>query len=180
MTASKLSPADSSALKAVAASLGVSPTSLEGLIMFESGGNPSIKNPYSSARGLIQFTDATAKGLGYTDSLDLVTKNPTFAGQLRGPVLKYLKSHAPFQNDQALFMAVFLPSYKNKPAGTPFPDSVLAVNPGIKTPLDYMNKVYGKIRNMPTLAAGGGGLALAALSILAFFLLKGKKKKRNA
>jgi soluble lytic murein transglycosylase-like protein len=43
----------------IANRLGVSYNDLLRLIEFESGFKPDAKNPYSSARGLIQFTDAT-------------------------------------------------------------------------------------------------------------------------
>lgn len=54
----------------VANSLGVEPNFLRATIHMETGGtfDPSIKNPGSSATGLIQFMSATAKNLGTTTS----------------------------------------------------------------------------------------------------------------
>lgn len=129
-------------IKAVADKLGIKPKSLEMLINFESRFNPKIKNPYSSARGLIQFTDSTAQRLGFNNSLDLVSKYPTVSGQLANPVYRYLRQFKPFPNEQSLFMAVFYPKYRNVSPYKQFPKSVQAVNPNIKTPSDYIKKVY--------------------------------------
>ena len=53
-------------IRAVADRLRVDPAHLLAVIHFESAGtfDPSIKNPHSSATGLIQFLDATARELG--------------------------------------------------------------------------------------------------------------------
>lgn len=45
---------------------GWSPTGIAAVIASESGFNPSAKNPGSSATGLLQFTEGTAKSLGTT------------------------------------------------------------------------------------------------------------------
>lgn len=54
----------------VAANIGVRANDLAAVISFETAGSfsPSKRNPTSSATGLIQFMDATAKGLGTTTS----------------------------------------------------------------------------------------------------------------
>jgi len=129
-------------IEAVAGKLGIKPKSLRMLINFESRFNPKIKNPYSSARGLIQFTNRTARSLGFADSLDLVNSYPTVSGQLVSPVYRYLKQFKPFPNEQSLFMAVFYPKYRNVSPYKQFPEFVQAVNPNIKTPADYIKKVY--------------------------------------
>ncbi len=133
------------AIKDVSNSLGVSPLKLQYLIQFESKWNPTIKNPYSSARGLIQFTDGTARNMGFAGSLDLVNKYPDIENQLRGPVFKYLNKYKPFRNDQSLFMSVFYPVARNWPPNKEFPLYVQKVNPGIRTPGDYVRKVYTRL-----------------------------------
>lgn len=164
-----LSPSDLSALKEVAAALQVNAPSLLNLIRFETAGtfDPKIKNPTSSARGLIQFMDLTAKGLGYPDSLSLVNENPTFEKQMRGPVTQFLKArlknYAPPHDDQRLFMAVFYPAYMSVPVNKAFPDSVQRANPGIKTPGDYISKLYAKAGLKRKVKDGGVALGLLAL-----------------
>ena len=158
------------ALQEVSASLGVTADDLKNLINFETAGtwNPQIKNPYSSARGLLQFTDKTAQSLGYKDSLDLVTKNNSIESQLYFPVLKYLSQFKPFPTKQSLYMSVFYPKYRNVDPFTHFPDTVKKVNPGIKTVQDYINKIEGKKSNV----VSAGLLSLLAIGI--YFLMKGK------
>lgn len=131
-------------LSEVASRLQVDPSHLYRLINFESGWNPKAKNPYSSARGLIQFIDSTARELGYENSLDLVEKNPTVEEQLAGPVYQYLKKYAPFPNEQSLYMAVFYPVARRWSLGTEFPEHVKKVNPGIEVVGDYVEKVRNK------------------------------------
>lgn len=129
------------------------------LINFESGFDPKAKNPFSSARGLIQFIDSTARGMGYESSLDLVNKNPTFEDQMLGPVTDYLKKYAPYDNEHSLYMAVFYPAARNYPAEIPFSKIYMdrygtgwekrykafaKANPGIKTPQDYVDYVKKK------------------------------------
>jgi hypothetical protein len=130
------------AVSAVADALSIPPEWLHRLIQFESNFNPRAKNPRSTARGLIQFTDGTARGLGFADSADLVALYPDVDSQLRGPVLRYLKKYAPYPTEQSLHMAVFYPAARNWLPAQVFPDTVRAVNPGISTPADYMRKVY--------------------------------------
>lgn len=158
------------ALNEVSASLGISADDLYNLINFETAGtwNPQIKNPYSSARGLLQFTDKTAQSLGYKDSLDLVTKNNSIESQLYFPVLKYLSQFKPFPTKQSLYMSVFYPKYRNVDPLTHFPDTVKKVNPGIKTVQDYINKIEGK----KSTVVSAGLLSLLAIGI--YFLMKGK------
>ncbi len=155
-------------MEEIASKLGIPPLKLQNLIEFESKWNPSAKNPYSSARGLIQFTNRTAQGMGYEDSLDLVNKNPTIEQQLKNPVYKYLKKYKPFKGDQSLFMAVFYPKARNWHQDKEFPEYVQKVNPGIKTPRDYIKKVYFVIGKKFAFPIG----LLVGLSILYFVLKK--------
>lgn len=128
-------------LVGIAQRLNADPQHLYNLIEFESKWNPKIKNPYSSARGLIQFIDSTAQDLGFLNSKDLVDKNPTIDQQL-DIVEKYLKRYAPFDNSkQNLYMSVFYPKYRKVPIDTVFPAHVLKVNKPLRTPRDYIKFV---------------------------------------
>ena len=129
----------------IAKKLNVDKNLLWSLIQFESSWKPDAKNPVSSARGLIQFVDSTAKNLGYLNSLDLVTKLPTIELQLKYAVYPYLKQYYPFPTPQSLFMAVFYPAAMFWPENRQFPANVQKNNPGIKTPLDYIRFVYKKL-----------------------------------
>lgn len=137
------------ALEDVADDLGVEVVWLWALIEFESGWNPTIKNPTSSARGLIQFMNATAREMGYSSSLHLVIKNPTREKQLRGPVLDYLRDWMPYPTAQSLFMGVFLPAARFWPEDSEFPEKVQAANPGIVTVGDYVQHVWKRAGAYP-------------------------------
>jgi len=134
-----LTASEAAALASAAAQIGIPKEWLFGLIMAESGWNPTIKNPRASARGLIQWVDATAQHLGYANSADLIAKNPTREAQLTGPVVKYLKMWAPIKSPESLAAANFYPAYRNK-LDTPLPPEVQRVNPGIRTVRDYFDR----------------------------------------
>ena len=141
----KLNSAEKTILQSVALKLGVKTDSLYGLINFESNWNPMAQNAKSSAKGLIQIIDVNAQKLGYKNSWDMIQKNPTIQQQLTNCVYPYLKSYMPFKTEQALFMSVFYPKAMYWPETKQFPDSVVAANSGIRTPLDYIKKVYLKM-----------------------------------
>lgn len=165
-----LTDKEKSVLKTVSSSLGVKYDDLFNLIKFESGFNPMAKNPRSSARGLIQFTDSTAQSLGFKNSDDLIKKYPTVTAQLLKPVYVYLKQHAPFKDNQALYMSVFYPRYKNVSPYTVFPDSVRKANPGINRPIDYINKVESKtLRKLSPL------LILFGIGVMVYLINKKSK-----
>lgn len=178
-----LSAADIEALRYVAGKLGVPTAWLEGVINFETAGtwNPAIKNPNSSGRGLIQFLDATARKLGYKDSLDLVQRHPTVQSQLRGPVLKYFQQWTDTPRDaQDFYLRVFLPDLRKAPPDTVIfaknPDKQAKfrqANPGIVTVGDYVRKLEARFAaaggRVATAAKIGGGTVLA-LAILGLFL----------
>ncbi len=150
---------ESAMLQMISDNLGVNQLDLSRLIQFESKWNPKASNYLSTARGLLQWTDKTARSLGFSDSIDLVKKNPTVIDQL--PIVeRYLSRFKPFSGKQSLYMSVFYPAARFWSKTTRFPQSVIDANPGIKTPADYINKVEGK---------GGNGF-LSALALLAFFL----------
>lgn len=58
------------AIMAAANRYGVDPSALMRIAQIESGGNPNAKNPNSSAGGLFQFIDSTAKNYGLEDRFD--------------------------------------------------------------------------------------------------------------
>ncbi len=153
----------------VAADVGTTPESLYRLIAFESKWDPQAKNPRSSARGLIQFIDDTAIWLGFPGgSAQLIQEFPTVATQLNGPVREYLKRYGPFTDEFQLFMAVFYPAARTWPADQPFPANVQAVNPGIKTPADYVAAVYASgDYSIQTVTAAIGKYSITAGVILA-------------
>jgi len=141
-----LSKRQNDILNTVSKKLNINPKHLKILINFESKFNPKAKNPNSSARGLIQFTNNTAQKLGYKNSLDLINKNPTIESQLINPVYRYLNNLKPFKNANDLFLSVFYPAYRNKPINKKFPKIVRCYNPGINTPKDYIKKIYSSSR----------------------------------
>lgn len=172
-------------IREAAIQIGTRPEWLDALINFETAGtyDTSISNTLSSAKGLIQFTNASARDLGYADSTDLVRALPDFESQMMNGVVPYFRLKArqnnitSYQDKQALYMAVFYPVYWNKPPGTPFPDSVQAVNPGIVTAQDYINFVDGRIRaealrvppTLPILAI------LAGVGVIGWIFLRSRK-----
>lgn len=170
-----LSPSEDNALSLISQKLGANKQDLFDLINMESKWNPQIKNPRSSARGLIQFMDSTAKGMGYKGgSSEIISKYPDRRSQLLTPVYNYLKPMSPFPNRQNLFMAVFYPAYRNKHPSTPFPTHVQNANPNINTVQDYMD--YAN-RNAGRLVVKGGlGLGTIALIALAYYYRKKLKK----
>jgi hypothetical protein len=174
-------------IKEIAQKIGTRPEWLDALINFETAGtySPKIKNPYSSARGLIQITDAAAQNIfRASGSLELVNKYPDFYSQMDNVVLpyflhrkRYYNNNRPFDTKQSLFMAVFYPTYINKPVNTQFPDSVKNVNPGIDTIGDYITKVNSRI-NPETLQIKASAIlppiiALTAIATI-YFIYKRK------
>lgn len=165
-----LTSRENSALIAVAYNLKIPVDWIYNLIQFESGFNPKIKNRLSTARGLLQFVDSTARSLGYIDSLDLIQKNPTIESQLLGPVFNYLKPLGPFTSRQSLYMAVFYPSAKYWPLNAKFPENVIKSNPGIHTVGDYVRKVdnIARLKPLPY---------VLAVFLGAWLLFKNRKRK---
>ena len=160
-----LSSSEEAKLQYVASRLGVSRDSLYNLIQFESKWNPKIKNPNSSARGLIQFTDSTAVSLGFKNSSDLVKKNPTILDQL-SVVERYLTQFKPFNTSQSLYMAVFYPSARNVSPSTVLPQYVQDVNPGIVTVNDYIKHVEGGVKSSIAI------VSLPLMALLAYLIFR--------
>lgn len=133
-------------VKDVSQTLGIPASWLDQLIEFESGYRVKAANPNSSAKGLIQFIDSTAQDLGFDSSQDLVDTLDTFEKQMYGAVLPYLQrkkivAGGRFPNRHSLYMAVFYPRAMTWPGNKEFPAHVQKVNPGIKTPNDYIGMV---------------------------------------
>lgn len=137
---------DIEALQETAQRLGIPADWLAASINFETAGtwDPKIKNSSqgATARGLIQFIDSTAVDLGYTSSLDLVTKNPTVRSQLVGPVYEYLKRWGPFKDQKEFALSIFIPAYRRSDLNTVLSEKIRLANPGIITVGDY----YGKLK----------------------------------
>jgi hypothetical protein len=148
-----------------AAVLGIPPEWLDNLIYFESRWNPQASNPKSSAKGLIQFVDSTARSLGFMSSQDLITKAPTIAEQMP-LVIAYLKKYMPFPTIQSLAMSVFYSAARNWPPEKMFPDSVRAVNPGINCPADYIKRL------LPAVAPSVAAVLVVAVTAVVYFALR--------
>lgn len=71
------------AIEAAAARHGVSADALRVIAKIESGGNPNAQNPNSSAGGLFQFTDGTAKQYGLVDKNDPASASDAAARLMR-------------------------------------------------------------------------------------------------
>lgn len=134
---------DATKLSKIANSLNIPFEWLVNLINFESAGtfSPKVKNPTSSASGLIQFMATTARAYGTTTA---TLRGMTFSQQL-DYVEKYLKDMPGFKSGKApanftqldLFMGIFYPSAMYKGTGYTFNATVQKANPGIKTAGDY-------------------------------------------
>lgn len=137
-------------IQQVASRLGVSASWLDALINFETGGTYSVfaSNPNSSAKGLIQVMDSTARTeFGARDSLELSNKFPTFDAYMDGVVFPYLSKYMPFTTKQSLYLAVFYPAYRYADPLTEFPESVKSSNPGITRVQDYIDYVDRRASN---------------------------------
>lgn len=73
---------------------------------------------------------------------NLVALFPDAISQLRGPVFKYLSRLVPFNGtEQDLYMAIMRPKNRRTNPMTPFPADVVAVNPGLNCPQDYIDRL---------------------------------------
>jgi len=146
----------------MARALGVNYTALFKVMAFETNHtfDPKITNPYSGARGVIQFTNSTARtlvapdGHKLKDANDLVSTYPTFASQMElpghhnsygGPVYQYLHRFGNLDSDRDLFLAIFYPIAINWRDDHPLPDIVRIQNPGVNTIGDYCTQMASKI-----------------------------------
>jgi len=106
--------------------LDILPESLMIVMNNESGVNPQAKNPTSTATGLIQFMEATAKGMGTTTQA-LYTMDGV--SQL-DYVYKYLDVYKSKMNDTAdVYLAVFYPQALFEKGEWQFPLWAVKANP---------------------------------------------------
>lgn len=111
----------------IANSLGISPNWLMIVMNNETVGtfSPSIKNPLSTATGLIQFLESTAKSLG-TSTAQLAKMSNV---EQLDYVKKYFQKYASKINSlPEAYLAVFYPAALGKPKDWMFPKNVVAVN----------------------------------------------------
>jgi len=170
MSPAKLSSNQKTIFSAICKKLQIPEKWLYILIHHESKWNPTVANPRSSAKGLIQFINSTAQILGYKNSQNLIEENPTIESQLI-LVYKYLSRFKPFNSIQSLFMSVFYPPARSGGIFKKFPEKVIRSNPGIKTPADYIARAFlhaGYTYTPPVLYIFLGGTIL-------YLLLKKKK-----
>lgn len=107
--------------------LGINPNWVMAVMHFESRFKPTAKNPYSSATGLIQFIESTAKGLG-TSTAQLYQM--TAVEQLYY-VEKYLNQYRSHLRDfVSVYLAVFYPKaiVQNWDYNRHFGDRIAKVN----------------------------------------------------
>ena len=158
------SAADTAAIDRAAALLKIPAIWLHRIIKAESNYNPAAANPYSSAKGLIQFTDSTARGLGHTSSAALVAALPRIPEQTALAVYPYLKKHAPFKSQSDFYLSVFNPASRSWPLFKRYSAEIQKANPGIRTPADYFFFVARKITS-PLIALVPIGILGAILAI---------------
>lgn len=118
------------AVKAMAARLGMNPDHIMAVIGFETiyTFNPAIQNSIG-ATGLIQFLPSTARGLGTTtDALKAMT-----AVQQLKYVEEYfrrqIKTYGPLKTLVDVYLSVFYPAAIKQPLTYEFPRPVWAANP---------------------------------------------------
>lgn len=148
-------------IEKLASELKINPEDLFQLIYFETAGtmNPKIENPKSSAKGLIQFTDASSRklkdssGSKYISSFDLITKcgtvecqlsTPSRNNNLGGPVYQYLRKFKNLNTKEKLFMAVFYPNAIGK-GDYEFSKEISELNSGISKVSDYVKQADARM-----------------------------------
>jgi hypothetical protein len=142
----KLNKIEMDALKEVSKTLGIQPEWLYAVINFESKWNPQSSSEYGSAKGLLQWTNIGVKSKGlekykFEDSADLIKRYRTKLDQIRFPVKDYLAHYAPWSNEYEFYMTTLAPKYKDWNPIKPLPEFIQKNNPGIKTPLHYVNRI---------------------------------------
>lgn len=141
----------------IAQLLNINPNSLMFVMNNESGLDHTAKNPNGTATGLIQFTEATAKGLGTSTT---ALKNMSNVQQL-DYVWKYLQQWKQYINDTAsLYLSIFYPLALFKNNSYLFPDWVIKANPifdldknGKLTKqefINYVNQKFAKLKPSTT------------------------------
>lgn len=150
-------------IRNMANELKVDYTDLFKIIAFETANTfrASIKNPYSGAVGLIQFTNSTArtlydrKGKKLKSADALLAEYSTFSEQMElpsssntkgGPVYQYLSRFGAFKDRRHLYLAVFYPIAINMSDSDLLPEHVALLNPGIITVGDYCSSIDNMVR----------------------------------
>lgn len=152
-------------IREVAVKVGARPSLLDALINFETAGtyDPLIENPLpdSTAIGLIQINDPTARDLFGMSAKALVSKYPDFDSQMDNVVLPYLQHRKKYFNDGSplftrheLYMAVFYPAYIKRDPDTPFSQRIQDANTydtaqgtvTIKSPAEYAAFVDRRVK----------------------------------
>lgn len=190
-----LTDLEAQALVDTARDIGTEPQWLWELVNLESGHDPKASNPRSSAKGLVQFMDSTARAMGYQSSAALVAAFPEYVAQMRGPVrdyfLKLTPVKAPYTTRQALFMKVFFPIAMKVPPETTFESLHLQnpkttggadgfekfkkANPGILTVADYVNRAQRlAVAKKPVMRVAGFGIGGAALLFASLLLARSR------
>jgi hypothetical protein len=99
---------------------GWDPLALMAVMDFETGGtfSPSVRNPGSSATGLIQFMDATARELGTTTAALARMSHVQQLAYVERYLQKRQRERGPLRGLGDLYMAVFWPAAVGKPDST--------------------------------------------------------------
>jgi hypothetical protein len=98
--------------RSICDSLGINPHVLMFIMYSESSLNPQAQNPSSTATGILQWTEATAEGLG-TSTADLL--NMTALQQLPFVQKYFAQVNYNFKNWYDVYLSVFLPSVLGNP-----------------------------------------------------------------
>ena len=177
---------------AVSSRLGIDPNWLMIVMRFESADtfSPSVKNKYSEAYGLIQFTNVGISGLGVT----LAQLKAMTAIQQLDWVEKYLNPYKGKMVDlYAVYLAVFAPAYIGRPDAqkvyvSPTPqytsnkaldtnnDGIITVGEIKSVIARYIPAGYSDGKTLATtLASNSNPVALLALGVVGLFLALKKK-----
>ena len=87
-----LPPAIAQLIQQIAPQFGLDPAIMQGICWYESKGNPNAKSPNSTATGLFQLLNGTAKAMGVTNSYD-PTQNTTGACKLMSQLYRQFGSY---------------------------------------------------------------------------------------
>lgn len=125
--------------------IGVNPYWLAAVIQLESGWDPTITNPLSTATGLIQFVEPTARALGTsTEAISRMSVKQQL-GLVRRYFSRGFSGRSSYPTFQSLAMQVFLPGARSWDRSREFPEWVQDANPNIRTVGDYMSKVERRL-----------------------------------
>lgn len=141
-------------VKDISSLLGIPPDWLMIVMDYETAGtfSASIRNPYSSATGLIQFMDATAKDLGTTTAALAAMTNVQQLDWVYKYLAKVQRSYGSFNNLVDVYLAVFYPASIDDGLEYVYPDRVYAVNKGFDldgdgriTKAEIQNKIMASV-----------------------------------